>query len=228
MLQRTAKVTIRKPNAPRVAPSAPSSSDDQQGVIVASNDHSAHLLADVANQHDPEYGSVPPPMVEVYAHPFETELSERTITGIFAVVYMFLFVGSIVVHKFFFFAWLDEGFLEFMTLPLVVMWVQALTLKPSELMYSVLTSAPLKFLGSISYSVYCVHFPILRAYTVLVNNDLVKGDVKREDAIVGYYALPYYHIVPVLAIVITVAFVVNRLIENPARRALVNRFAPRR
>ena len=69
-----------------------------------------------------------------------------------------------------------------------------------------LSLRPLVFLGTISYSIYLLHIPIISALLLILGEDVVRGGGKAM----------------VLAIVLLTSWASNRWIERPAQRLILN------
>ena len=91
---------------------------------------------------------------------------------------------------------------------------------------ALLSSRPLRALGDISYSLYCVHFPVLQwaVYAVAHGVSFDAGPIKAiPRGPMGFFAFPTYAIVPLLAVAAAVAALVHQVLERPARTAIAQR-----
>lgn len=82
----------------------------------------------------------------------------------------------------------------------------------------------MRFLGEISYSIYCFHAPVifLSAWAVVDRgvNYAALPLVKAPNGTMGYFVFPPWAIIPLLAVIILVATAVHYCIERPSRELL--------
>ena len=153
---------------------------------------------------------------------FATRFSELQLTGLMGVVWLALFCVSAGVDSFMLMLGIELAFVQFSFLPLLVMWVQALTLDPSALTKRVLCSAPAKFLGRISLSVYVCHWPVIRAYSMAWHGEVLHNRERGDKD--GLFALDAWQLVPLLALVVAVGTALHYVVETPARKWIVARW----
>jgi peptidoglycan/LPS O-acetylase OafA/YrhL len=115
---------------------------------------------------------------------------------------------------------------EYVVGPLHAVWLIALTApRCAGLTRTVLMSAPLRALGEISYSLYCVHASVLYATAWVV-----KGAVSAQAAPLvtvpnatnaeGLFCVPPWAIFPVLVAALALAIIVYYLVEKPMRTVI--------
>mmetsp|Transcript_7466 Transcript_7466/g.12453 ORF Transcript_7466/g.12453 Transcript_7466/m.12453 type:complete len:395 (+) Transcript_7466:166-1350(+) len=107
---------------------------------------------------------------------------------------------------------------EYALVPLQALWLSALA-NPScgGLTVALLTTRPVLFLGRISYTVYCLHWPL-----IIWIGWAFKGIIPQRNlyGLVGWFAFPPLAIMPILLVVLCIAALVCWLIEEPSRRAI--------
>jgi peptidoglycan/LPS O-acetylase OafA/YrhL len=115
---------------------------------------------------------------------------------------------------------------EYLWTPVHALWLMALT-SPAcgGFTKRVFASAPFRFLGEISYSLYCFHAPVLflAAWAVAgkgVNAAALPLVQDPATGIIGYFFFPPWAILPLLVVIIIVAIAVYYSIERPSRQLL--------
>jgi len=116
---------------------------------------------------------------------------------------------------------------EYIVGPLHAYWLIELTVpNSSSISKKLFLSPPLKFLGEISYSFYCLHAPILylAGWTIKnqgVNYDALPLILEPNTGIHGLFVFPPWAFIPLLGVIIPIAAASNWFIEKPARKLLV-------
>lgn len=113
--------------------------------------------------------------------------------------------------------------------PIHVAWLSHLVIAydPSRQPWSnrLLLTPILQAIGRASFSIYCIHFPVLRMY-----NHFVRSQTQNPGGgapIIGIRVVPTYHFFPQLALVLALGFAVHHGVARPARTAMVRRWAPK-
>ena len=116
---------------------------------------------------------------------------------------------------------------EFLLLPVHALWISALSSPscngPTAIIFS---SPPLQALGTISYALYCTHYPVLSwcAWAVYGGVSAETVPLVTVDNRTGWFAFPgSWNIIPLVAVCITVAAIVYYSIEFPMRKLLNSR-----
>lgn len=114
--------------------------------------------------------------------------------------------------------------LEYVLTPVHCLWLIALTSGDCKaLTRRIMASRPLKLLGEISYSIYCLHAPILYLAAWAVKGQGVTREalplvLEPNTGIMGYFFFPPWAIVPiVVAVILPVAYAINVAFERPSR-----------
>jgi peptidoglycan/LPS O-acetylase OafA/YrhL len=117
--------------------------------------------------------------------------------------------------------------LEYVLPPFHALWLVMLCSPEAPLSYSkqIFSSKPFKFLGDISYSIYCLHAPILylAGWAVInkgVNYEAMPAIPEPNTGIAGYWVFPPWAIIPLLVIIIAISAAAHYLVEKPAREYL--------
>lgn len=82
----------------------------------------------------------------------------------------------------------------------------------------VLCAQPLRFLGSVSYSMYCIHTPVLLYCSWIATWSV--SPWRTVQNIPGFFALPLWSVVPVTGLIVACAAVTRYAIEQPARELI--------
>lgn len=87
---------------------------------------------------------------------------------------------------------------------------------------ALLSSAPLRWLGSVSYALYCLHWPVLHWAGWAVAGSISAASV---PLIYGsyYWNFPGWAVPLLLAVCLVVAAIAHRLVEAPARKSIRKR-----
>ena len=91
-----------------------------------------------------------------------------------------------------------------------------------------LSSAPLRRLGDVSYALYCTHFPVLVWAGWAVARNGVSADAvpwQTPNIVGGWFEFPTWAIAPLVAICLAVAALAHAALEKPARSAIAKRGA---
>ena len=112
--------------------------------------------------------------------------------------------------------------------PLHCLWLLALT-APGAGGWTrrALSTPPLRFIGEISYSIYCFDSPVifLSAWTVVDKGVTYTALplVAAPNGTLGYFVFPPWAIIPLLVVIVLVATAAHYGIERPSRELLNGR-----
>ena len=115
---------------------------------------------------------------------------------------------------------------EYIVTPVHCVWLIALSSPDcSALSRRFLASPPLKFLGDISYCIYCIHAPILylSAWAVRgrgVSYAALPLVLEPNTGISGSFCFPPWAILPLLVVIVGCASAAHFAVEKPSRKAL--------
>jgi peptidoglycan/LPS O-acetylase OafA/YrhL len=110
---------------------------------------------------------------------------------------------------------------EYLLSPVLFMWILALTNPDSSGVTKwLLSSWPCRQLGKVSYSMYCLHFPLLNWIAWAAAGKGLTADSVPIQQNFGWYYFELWAAVPVLLIVLALSSLAYWLVESRARRAL--------
>jgi peptidoglycan/LPS O-acetylase OafA/YrhL len=113
---------------------------------------------------------------------------------------------------------------EFALLPVIALWILALAHPdcrgPTR---AVLCTLPFRFLGDISYCLYCLHFPVISWCAWAVAGRGVSAAAVPSLDIFYFFCFPVWAVIPLLAVCVLVATLAFYLVEEPARRWMTGR-----
>lgn len=105
---------------------------------------------------------------------------------------------------------------EFAVVPVLSLWIYFISQAPSNvgLTMPFLNSWPVHKLGEISYSIYVLHWPLLRFYMWM---KIGFAPMHVDSGLAFFFALENYDLPIVLAVIISLSGIAYHFIENPAR-----------
>jgi len=108
---------------------------------------------------------------------------------------------------------------EYVLVPVYAYWVLGLTTANcGGYTRHILTSASAKFLGEISYSLYCIHAPILYYSAWVVSGGVTPYRTAQNATLqAALFIIPAWGVIPILVICTVVAAAVHYLVERPSR-----------
>eukprot|EP00727_Mastigamoeba_balamuthi_P008320 m51a1_g411 hypothetical protein (1348) ;mRNA; f:753249-761576 len=92
-------------------------------------------------------------------------------------------------------------------------WLFYMVRGPASLTTRLLCTAPLQWLGGVSYALYCLHWPLLRLYVWAYTRSLLD----RQNI---WFALEPWHIAIVLPVLVALSFLFDRFVSEPIRKAV--------
>ena len=121
-------------------------------------------------------------------------------------------------------------FFESFGAPIHIMWLSHMVLAHNTVKQPwtnrFLRVPILQATGRASFSIYCVHFPVLRLYNQFVRSQTLNPG--GGAPIIGIRVVPTYHFLPQLVVIFAFGFAIHHCVAKPLRTALVNRWAPRK